>query len=93
VTDLVAVMKKDVTAAAVNAAMKEAAGGCLKGILEYTEDPIVSTDIVGSPYSSIFDGSWTQVIGGNLLKILSWYDNEFGYSNRTADLIAKLAKL
>lgn len=93
VTDLVAVMGKTVTAKDVNDAMKAAAEGELKGILEYTEDPIVSTDIIGSTYSSIFDGSWTQVIGGNLLKVLSWYDNEYGYSNRTADLIAKIAKL
>ncbi len=93
VTDLVAVMSKDVTAKDVNAAMKAASEGALKGILQYTEDPIVSSDIIGSTYSSIFDGSWTQVIGGNLLKVLSWYDNEYGYSNRTADLIAKLAKL
>lgn len=91
VTDLVAVLGKDVTAEDINAAMKEASEGALKGILEYTEDPIVSSDIVGNPHSSIFDASWTQVIGGNLVKVLSWYDNEFGYSNRTADLIAKLA--
>lgn len=93
VTDLVALMSRDVTAQEVNAAIKAAAEGELKGILEYTEDPIVSTDIIGSTSSSIFDGSWTQVIGGNLLKILSWYDNEYGYSNRTADLISKLARL
>ncbi|HWL07550.1 MAG TPA: type I glyceraldehyde-3-phosphate dehydrogenase [Planctomicrobium sp.] len=93
VTDLVAVLSKDVTPQEINAAIKAAAEGELKGILEYTEDPIVSTDIIGSTYSSIFDGSWTQVIGGNLVKILSWYDNEYGYSNRTADLISKLAKL
>jgi len=93
VTDLVVVTGKTVTAKEVNDAMRAAAEGELKGILEYTEDPIVSTDIIGSTYSSIFDGSWTQVIGGNLLKVLSWYDNEYGYSNRTADLIAKIAKL
>jgi glyceraldehyde-3-phosphate dehydrogenase, type I len=93
VTDLVAVMSKDVTAADINAAVKAAAEGPLKGILEYTEDPVVSSDIIGNPASSIFDGSWTQVIGGNLVKILSWYDNEYGYSNRTADLISKLSKL
>ncbi|MCA8991284.1 MAG: type I glyceraldehyde-3-phosphate dehydrogenase [Planctomycetaceae bacterium] len=93
VTDLVAVMSKDVTAEDVNAAMKAAAEGPLKGILQYVTDPIVSSDIVGNAHSSIFDASWTQVIGGNLLKVLSWYDNEYGYSNRTADLIAKLAKL
>lgn len=93
VTDLVAVMGKTVTPKEINDAMRAAAAGELKGILEYTEDPIVSTDIIGSTYSSIFDGSWTQVIGGNLVKVLSWYDNEYGYSNRTADLIAKIAKL
>jgi glyceraldehyde 3-phosphate dehydrogenase len=93
VTDLVAVMKKDVTAEEVNAAMKLAAEGSLKGILQYNTDPIVSSDIIGNPHSSIFDAGWTQVIGGNLVKVLSWYDNEFGYSSRTADLIAKLAKL
>jgi glyceraldehyde 3-phosphate dehydrogenase len=93
VTDLVAVTRKDVTAKDVNDAIKAAANGALKGILEYTEDPIVSSDVIGNPHSSIFAGAWTQVIGGNLLKVLSWYDNEYGYSNRTADLIAKLAKL
>lgn len=93
VTDLVAVMGKTVTVEAVNAAIKEAAEGPLKGILVYNTDPIVSSDVIGHPASSIFDASWTQVIGGNLLKVLSWYDNEFGYSNRTADLISKIAKL
>lgn len=93
VTDLVAVLGQDVTAEEINAAMKEAAEGALKGILEYTEDPIVSSDIVGNKHSSIFDASWTQVIGGNLVKVLSWYDNEYGYSNRTADLIAKMADM
>jgi glyceraldehyde 3-phosphate dehydrogenase len=93
VTDLVAVTAKDVTAEQINAAMKAAADGPLKGILQYNEDPIVSSDIVGSPYSSIFDASWTQVIGGNLVKVLSWYDNEYGYSCRTADLIARMANL
>ena len=93
VTDLVAVLGKDASKDEINAKMKEAAEGPLKGILEYTEDPIVSSDIIGNSHSSIFDGSWTQVIGGNLVKVLSWYDNEFGYSSRTADLISKLAKL
>lgn len=93
VTDLVCVTKKDVTAADVNAAMKKAAEGPLKGILQYNEDPIVSSDIIGNPHSSIFDSGWTQAIGGNLLKVLSWYDNEYGYSNRTADLMLKIASL
>jgi glyceraldehyde 3-phosphate dehydrogenase len=92
VTDLVAVMKKEVKVDEVNAALKEASTGSLKNILEYTTDPICSSDVIGNPHSSIFDASWTQVIGGNLLKVLSWYDNEYGYSNRTADLIAKIGK-
>ncbi len=93
VVDLTAVMSKAVTKEEVNAAMKKAAEGPLKGILSYTEDPIVSTDIIGDSHSSIFAADWTQVMDGNLLKIVSWYDNEWGYSVRTADLIAKIAKL
>jgi len=92
VTDLVAVLGRNTTAAEVNEAMKAASEGPLKGIMEYNVDPIVSSDIIGNPHSSIFDAPWTQVIGGNLIKVLSWYDNEFGYSNRTADLITLLAK-
>ncbi|MFQ5733128.1 MAG: type I glyceraldehyde-3-phosphate dehydrogenase [Planctomycetaceae bacterium] len=93
ITDLVATLGKDVTAADVNAAMNAAAEGPLKGIVEYTEDPIVSSDIVGNTHSCIFDASWTNVIGSRMVKVLGWYDNEYGYSNRTADLIAKLASL
>ena len=93
VVDLTAVMSKDVTKEEVNAAMKKAAEGPLKGILCYTEDPLVSSDIIGDPHSSIFAADFTQVMGGNLLKVVSWYDNEWGYSVRTADLIAKMAKL
>ena len=76
----------------VNAAMKKAAEGPLKGILCYTEDPIVSSDIIGDPHSSIFAADFTQVLGGNLLKVVSWYDNEWGYSCRTVDLIAQIGK-
>jgi glyceraldehyde 3-phosphate dehydrogenase len=93
VVDLTAVMSKDVTKEEVNAAMKKAAEGPLKGILCYTEDPLVSSDIIGDPHSSIFAADFTQVMAGNLLKVVSWYDNEWGYSVRTADLIAKIAKL
>ena len=93
VVDLTAVMKRDVTAKEVNAAVKAAAEGKLKGILEYTEDPIVSSDIIGDPHSSIFAADFTQVIGGNLLKVVSWYDNEWGYSCRTVDLISRVGKL
>ncbi|MDC4233282.1 type I glyceraldehyde-3-phosphate dehydrogenase [Actinomyces sp. B33] len=86
-TDLTFQAEKEVTVEAINAAVKAAAEGELKGILEYTEDPIVSTDIVGDPHSSIFDASETKVIG-DLVKVLSWYDNEWGYSNRLVQLTA-----
>jgi glyceraldehyde 3-phosphate dehydrogenase len=93
VVDLTSIMSRDVTAEEVNAAMKAAAAsGPLKGILAYTEDPIVSTDIIGDPHSSIFAAPWTQVMDGNMLKVVSWYDNEWGYSCRTADLVAKIGK-
>ncbi|MFK7777609.1 MAG: type I glyceraldehyde-3-phosphate dehydrogenase [Gimesia sp.] len=93
VTDLVVTLSKDASAEDVNAAMKAAADGPLKGILEYNTDPIVSSDIIGNPHSSIFDATWTTQIGGNMIKVLSWYDNEYGYSSRTADMIARLAQL
>jgi len=89
VVDLVVQLERDVTVDEVNAAMKSAANGALKGILEYTEDPIVSSDIIGNPHSSIFDAGSTMVIAGNMAKIVSWYDNEWGYSNRVVDLVAK----
>jgi glyceraldehyde 3-phosphate dehydrogenase len=93
ITDLVASVKKTVTKEEVNAAMKAASQGPLKGILEYTDDPIVSSDVIGNPHSCVFDSSWTTVIGGNMVKVLGWYDNEYGYSSRTADLIARIARL
>jgi glyceraldehyde 3-phosphate dehydrogenase len=92
IVDLTCVMSKNVTVKEVNAAVKQAAEGKLKGILEYTEDPIVSSDIIGNPHSSIFSADWTHVIGDNLLKVVSWYDNEWGYSCRTADIIREIAK-
>ena len=73
--------------------MKAAAEGPLKGILEYATDPLVSSDIIGNPHSSIFMADWTLVISGNLVKTIAWYDNEWGYSCRTAELITKLAQL
>lgn len=88
-TDFTAVLKKEVTVEEVNNAMKQAADTYLKGIMEYSTDPLVSTDIVGNPHSCIFDSSLTDVIG-NTVKIIGWYDNEFGYSNRIADLLLKL---
>jgi glyceraldehyde 3-phosphate dehydrogenase len=90
-TDFVAILKKAATEAAVNAAFQKAAEGSLKGILEYTEDPIVSADIVGNPHSCIFDAQITSVMEGTMVKVCGWYDNEWGYSNRCVDLIRKLA--
>jgi glyceraldehyde 3-phosphate dehydrogenase len=92
VVDLTVLTSKSVTKDEVNKAVKAAADGKLKGILEYTDDPIVSSDIIGNPHSSIFVSDFTQVIGGNLLKVVSWYDNEWGYSCRTVDLIARVGK-
>lgn len=91
--DLVAELEKDVTVEEINAAIKAAAEGELKGILEYCEDPIVSIDIVDNPHSSIFDSLSTTVMNGNFVKVLSWYDNEWGYSCRTVDMIKKVGKL
>ena len=92
VVDLVAVTDRAVTAEEVNGALKEAAGGALKGILAYTEDPVVSTDMLHNPNSSIVDGEMTKVLDGNLVHVLSWYDNEWGYSCRVVDLVEFLAK-
>jgi glyceraldehyde 3-phosphate dehydrogenase len=92
VVDLVAVLKTNTTAEAVNSALKEAAAGPLKGILGYTEDPVVSSDMLHNPNSSIVDGQLTKVLDGNLLKVVAWYDNEWGYSMRVVDLVEFLAK-
>jgi glyceraldehyde 3-phosphate dehydrogenase len=91
--DLVVELDRDVTVEEVNAAVRAAAEGPMAGILEYVEDPIVSTDIIGNPHSSIFDAGGTQVLGGNLVKVMSWYDNEWGYSNRVVDLAQRLAEV
>ncbi len=88
-TDFVVTLKKETTIEEVNAAFKRASENELKGILEYTEDPIVSIDIVGNPHSCIFD-SLTTMVQGNTVKIMGWYDNEAGYSNRIADLISRI---
>ena len=90
-TDLTVVLKKPATKEQINAAMKAAADGPMKGIMEYTEDPIVSIDIVGNPHSNIFDSLLTSA-QGTLVKVVGWYDNEAGYSNRAADLIERIAK-
>ena len=91
VTDLTVELSKETTAAEINAAIKNAAEGPLKGILSYTEDPIVSSDIVTDPHSCIFDAGVTKVIG-NTAKVAGWYDNEWGYSNRLVDLISFIGK-
>ncbi len=91
VTDLVAELNKPTTKEEINAAMKKAAEGPLKGILQYCEDPIVSSDIIGNNNSSIFDAGLTGVKDGNFVKVVSWYDNEWGYSNRCIDLLKKMA--
>jgi glyceraldehyde 3-phosphate dehydrogenase len=87
VVDLVALVKKDITADEVNAAFKEAAEGQMKGILQYCEEPLVSIDFVSNPHSSIVDSLFTRVTDDNLVKVLAWYDNEWGYSCRLKDLV------
>ena len=90
-TDFVAVLKEDVTADAVNAAFQTSADGALKGILEFSDEPLVSSDVIGNPHSCIFDSQLTSVMSGNMVKVCGWYDNEWGYSNRCVDLIKKIA--
>ncbi len=93
VTDLVVSVKKDVSVDDINGVMKNAADNHLKGILEYCEDPIVSSDIIGNKHSCIFDVRSTYVAGGNLVKVIGWYDNEWGYSCRMVDLIQHFGKI
>ena len=88
VVDLKAIVERSTSADEINAKMKEYANGVLKGILEYTDDPIVSSDIIGDPHSSVFCSLWTKSIG-NQISIMSWYDNEWGFSNRMAELIVR----
>src|SRR4029077_9168925 len=95
ITDLTAELKQEVTVDQVNQAFKEAPAGALKGILEYTEDPIVSSDIIDNPHSCIFDAKSTLVSPkgkGTMVKVFGWYDNEWGYSCRTADIVAGVGK-
>lgn len=91
VVDLVAELKSPATRDEINEALKSAADGPMKGVLAYTEEPLVSCDFMGNPNSSIVDGAMTRVIGENLVKVLAWYDNEWGYSNRVVDLVQRLA--
>jgi glyceraldehyde 3-phosphate dehydrogenase len=90
VVDFTATVSRDTTPEEINEAFKAAAGGDLKGILEYTEDPIVSTDIIRNTHSSIFDSELTLVMEGTMVKVISWYDNEWGYSNRVVDVAQRL---
>lgn len=90
VVDLVVELSRDVTKDEVNTALKSAALGPMKGILEYSEEPLVSVDVIGNPHSSIVDGLSTMT-SGNLVKVVSWYDNEYGYSNRVVDLVEKIS--
>lgn len=90
-TDITCMLNKHAEVDEINNAFKKAAEGSLKGILQYTTDPIVSIDIVGNPYSCIFDADFTSIVG-NMVKVVGWYDNEFGYSSRLADLISKIVK-
>ncbi len=91
VTDFVATTKKKVSVDTINKVMKKAAETTHKGIIEYCEDPIVSVDVIGNPHSSIFDSQLTMTIGTNMFKVVSWYDNEWGYSMRCVDLIVRMA--
>ena len=91
VVDLVAQLNTETTAEAVNAAFTAAANGPLSGVLQVTTDPLVSIDFKGNPHSSIVDASYTSVIDGDFIKVLSWYDNEWGYSSRCVDLVIFLA--
>ncbi len=93
VVDLTVELEKAVTKEQVNEAVRKAAQGDLKNIIEYQEDPVVSSDIIGNSHSSIFDPALTQIIDGTLVKVIAWYDNEWGYSSRVEDLIARLAAI
>ncbi|NLF57180.1 MAG: aldehyde dehydrogenase, partial [Candidatus Hydrogenedens sp.] len=91
VVDLSVELEKNVTKEDINAAIKAAAEGPLKGVLEYCTAPVVSCDIIGNAHSSVFDSLLTMVMDGNFAKVVSWYDNEFGYSNRCVDLFKMMA--
>jgi glyceraldehyde 3-phosphate dehydrogenase len=92
VVDLVAELGREVTAEEINAALKRNAEGPMKGILQYSEEPLVSSDLIGNPHSSIVDSTLSMVLEGKMAKVLSWYDNEWGYSSRLRDLIIYIAK-
>ncbi len=91
VVDFVATLRKETSKAEINDAFKAAAAGALNGILDFTDEPLVSTDFRGDSHSSIVDGLSTMVMGGNMVKVLAWYDNEWGYSCRVSDIAAFIA--
>ena len=90
--DLAALVDKKTTGEEINAAFKDAANGAMKGIMEYVEAPLVSIDFPGNPHSSIIDAPYTKVMDGDFVKVLAWYDNEWGYSNRCVDLLRLMVK-
>ena len=92
IIDLATIVDKKTTKEEVNAAFKEAATGAMKGIVQYVEEPLVSIDFRGNPHSSILDAPYTSVMDGDFVKILAWYDNEWGYSSRCVDLLAFIVK-
>jgi glyceraldehyde 3-phosphate dehydrogenase len=91
IADLVMLMSRSVTAEEINEVVRSAAVSHLRSIVDYTEEPIVSSDVIGSPHSGTFDGLSTQVVGGNLVKALVWYDNGWGYANRVVELIGRMS--
>jgi len=93
IVDMVVELNEDATVESINAAMRQAASGSMQGILQYSEEEIVSSDIIGNSHSSIFDSLLTQVMDDRLVKVVSWYDNEWGYSTRVEELIQRLAKM
>jgi len=96
IVDFVATLRKPATASQINDALKAAADGPMKGFLQFCDEPIVSSDVVGNPHSSVVDGLSTMTMpadGGNMVKVVSWYDNEWGYSCRTVDLASRMAAL
>jgi len=92
IVDFVAEVKRSTNVEAVNSAFKAAASGPMNGVVEYSEEPIVSVDIVGNPHSVVFDSLSTMVLDGNLVKVFGWYDNEWGYSNRLVDMVQRLTR-
>jgi glyceraldehyde 3-phosphate dehydrogenase len=92
IVDFVAEVELEATVEHVNSAFKEAASGQLKGVLEYSEEPLVSADIIGNPHSAVFDSLSTMVLDLHLVKVFAWYDNEWGYSNRLVDMVRTMSK-